>query len=210
MTEDALREELVRLTRTEKKMSLGELADRAKLARSHLSNFINGKRGISPERKAVLESAMRELALEHQDLPALRAYYKQMVLQRVRSLDLRFIFKGMPDEELADVAVERVFVEHKYERIIRGQRKEDLSCSNLDATTKDPVVHILGPAGCGKTTAIRHKALKLLQENDRLPILLPLSALNEMSYGPPVAMRQSTPTLQRTGYRPPSDVLMVP
>jgi len=187
MTESALREELERLTKTEKLMSLGELATRANLARSHLSNFINDKRGISPERRTALETAMTDLALEREDLETLRSRYQEILTWRLRGLDLRFIFRGMPDVELSSVPVPEIFVEREYQLVLRGQIRKGSSCTTLEETAaKNAVVHLYGPAGSGKTTSIRHAALKLLEGSSPsryLPILLPLSVLNRALNG---------------------------
>jgi transcriptional regulator with XRE-family HTH domain len=184
---DPLRVEIARIATGETKLfSLSKLAKEAGITRSHLSNYLSGKRELSAERKKDVASAVKRMAVTHGDILGARSHYLKLLTDLVHGFDLRVLLSGTRADELGYVPIDKFFVEPTYRALRPGLNSTRDSClKGIDSLTKqNSFLHILGTAGSGKTTAIRYQILRLSeQKNDRMPIFLPLNALNR--YLPP-------------------------
>lgn len=187
MTIDKLRQEITRLTRTERLFKLNEIAEKAGVSASYITNFLNQKeRGFSPEVKSAVENAVLDLSIKYGDVSAIRALYLDFLVSNVEVFDFRFALPSVSERQLGLAKIDEIFVERCY-KSIDILPKEYVGLDELFQAKR--VVHLLGPAGCGKTTAIRHEILRLAKLQDRnsegvLPIFFPLNAVNRASYDP--------------------------
>jgi transcriptional regulator with XRE-family HTH domain len=188
MTTDELRGEIARITKEDKIFSINKLAMAAGISRAHLSNFVRGTRELGTDTRADVETALKRMGVTHGDVFSAKKHYTQCLTDLVHGFDLRVLLSGTRAEELGYIGVERFFVQPDYRALEKTEMgKEEFFTGGIDALPrKKPVLHILGSAGSGKTTAIRYQILQMSkQERGPLPILLPLNALNRYLPTPP-------------------------
>jgi transcriptional regulator with XRE-family HTH domain len=206
MTTEELRSEISRIAKEEKIFSINKLAKAAGISRAHLSNFVRGTRELAAETREDVENALKRMAVSHGDVFSARKHYTQRLTDLVHGFDLRVLLSGTRAEELGYIGVDEFFVQHVYRALEKSETgTEEVFAGGIDELPqKKPVLHILGSAGSGKTTAIRYQILKLSkQESGPLPILLPLNALNRYLPTPPSVFSVPPEVGQRGGISQP-------
>jgi hypothetical protein len=186
------------------RLTFKKLAATARIDNSHLSNFINGHRGLSASTAERIESALAALTAGSGEAAGDRTRYLDFV-EGLGTVDFRFLAPEAPSKSLTNVNVSDFFVEPTF-RDLSAQQKDPASdkdryktepavlrLDEIEALASDPshrVIHIFGAVGSGKTMLVRHRVCELARRakagtGPRLPILYPLSALNDYLEGGP-------------------------
>src|SRR5580765_3978720 len=112
MTIDKLRQEITRLTRTERLFKLNEIAEKANVSASYITNFLNQKdRGFGPEVKSAVEKAVLDLCIKYGDVSAVRSLYLDFLVGNVADFDFRFALPSISEQQLGRAKINEIFVE---------------------------------------------------------------------------------------------------
>jgi hypothetical protein len=189
MTSEQLSDQAMLVTRIQEALDRGdfrhtELSKESGISSPHLSNFLKGRRSLSADAERQVEVLLRRSEARRPDRERLLA----KVRNHFATIDLRFL---LPDEycpDLASVDIREVYVEPKLVPVCRGNQDEPRTPSQVLAEmepTKRPVLHLVAPAGAGKTSCMRALVATLQVKGgyDRFPVAYPLSNLNRKLAG---------------------------
>ncbi len=158
------------------------LAVQAGLSPQHLSNWRKGQRNLSRDALEVVEETLNTLCQQSRQRQPVRAHLLEQVRKHFATIDLRFL---LPDQYVPDmewVSIDRVFIEPRLVPVNQlhseGTSIREL-LPNLTLIGR-PVLHIVAPAGSGKSTCLRQLVATTEVEGttDPLPVVYPLSDLN--------------------------------